>query len=436
MSGITRRHLVRNVVAAGAAVGGFAAGTAGAAPSQRYAPIAMLGQDEPIEVVFSHIWGTPPGTADDGNKHPVELLIEAFNEQSDSVKVISQTNSGSYYENLQLLQAQLAAGNPDAMVITPWSNVNYASEGLGLINLDDIGGDELESVFSALKPEVQELVKIDGKTKGLPFAFSCPVIYYNPDIFAEAGVDPEVAFSTWDSFATEAEKLAGVLDGNPVLGFLGDRQWLAQSLIQSNGGFVLNDAGEPVMDSPEAVEAMQMVANLDQNGFYDSSDGSSTRASFTAGVTACWAGSIASLSGLRESTAFELKTSSFPTFGEKPRQMSSGGSFIGVYAQEEEQQRGSWEFLKFALSEPGYEIWMKTGYLNATTYDLPTLEGQEPAYEQLAEGLTRETPWPGARGGEILDIWATYCERIWANDIGAEEGCAEAVAEINRVLGN
>jgi multiple sugar transport system substrate-binding protein len=101
---------------------------------------------------------------------------------------------------------------------------------------------------------------------------------------------------------------------------------------------------------------------------------------------------------------------------------------------EEAQQQASWEFLKYAMSEPGYEIWMKTGYLNATTYDLPMLEGQEPAYEQLAEGLTRETPWPGARGGEIQAVWAIYCERIWANDIGAEEGCRAAVEEINRIL--
>src|SRR5690606_40380111 len=109
---------------------------------------------------------------------------------------------------------------------------------------------------------------------------------------------------------------------------------------------------------------------------------------------------------------------------------------IGMYARDEEQQQAAWQFLKFALSEPGYEIWMKTGYLNATTYDLPMLEGQEAAYTQLEEGLTRETPWPGARGGELLEIWQAYVARIWANDISAEEGCNQAVEEINAVIGN
>src|SRR5699024_9262978 len=126
---------------------------------------------------------------------------------------------------------------------------------------------------------------------------------------------------------------------------------------------------------------------------------------------------------------------SFPTFGDKPRNMSSGGSFIGMYARDEEQQQAAWEFLKFCLSEEGYSLWMKTGYLNATTYDLPRLDGQEPAYEQLDEGLTRETAWPGSRGIELRTIWQDYVSRIWANDIDAEEGCKQAVEEINAAKG-
>ena len=146
-------------------------------------------------------------------------------------------------------------------------------------------------------------------------------------------------------------------------------------------------------------------------------------------------GSVASLGGLRKNATFDLQTSLFPTFDGHPRKMSSGGSFIGVYARDEAQQKAAWEFLKFAASEEGYAIWMKTGYLNASNYDLPTLEGQEPAYTQLAEGLTPETPWPSARGGEIQGVWAGYCERIWANDISADEGCKDAVKEMNSLLG-
>lgn len=433
MTRMNRRKFTGGVVAAGAAAatGGVASA---ATPARNVAPAVIRAQDAPVEIVFSNIWGTPPGGDAPENKHPVDLVIDAFNEQSTDVKVVGRVDGG-YYEGLQKLQAELAAGSPPALCITPWNSINWADEGLGIINLEDIAGDEVAEVFSNLKDQVIPLVQLDGKTKGVPYAFSTPVVYYNNDILTDAGVEAEALFENWASYAEEGLKVQAATDGNPIFGFLGDSQWTAQSLIQCNGGFILNDAGEFVMDSPEAIEAMQAVADMDAQGLYDKSTASEVRASFTAGSTASWIGSIASLGGLKNAVNYDLRTSTFPVFDGKPRKMSSGGSFIGVYAREEEQQQAAWEFLKFALSEEGYALWMQTGYLNATKYDLPVIEGQEAAYTQLEEGLTPETPWPTARGGELLAIWQNYVSRIWANDISAEEGCKQAVEEINGVLG-
>jgi hypothetical protein len=75
------------------------------------------------------------------------------------------------------------------------------------------------------------------------------------------------------------------------------------------------------------------------------------------------------------------------------------------------------------------------GYLNATVFDFPVLEGQEPAYTQLEEGVTRETPWPTERGAELQRIWNEMVSRIWLNDISSEEGCTSVAAELNSLLG-
>lgn len=432
MKQISRRRFVE-ASTIGSALALSAPALAGAAPAGDSATRAVA-QDAPIEIVFSHVWGTPPGGEAPAEKHPVDQLIDAFNAQSTDVKVISRTDSGVYYEVLQKAQAELAAGNPPAMVSTPWANIHYADEGLGIINLEDIAGDELDEVFGNLKENVIPLVQVDGKTKGVPFSFSCPVVYYNADILEEAGVAPEDLFATWDSFAAEAPKVQEVLGGNPVFGVAVNYDWPAQSIIQSNGGAVLNDDDEPVMNSPEAIEALQTIADLETAGFYDTSTVKETRASFLAGSTACLIASISSLFGIKTSATFNLKTAPFPTFGDKPRQMSSGGSFIGIYARDEDQQQAAWEFIKYALSEEGYSIWMKSGYLNASNFEVPVVEGQEAAYIQLEEGLTAETAWPGARGGELQAIWGDYVSRIWANDISAEEGCQQAVDELGQIM--
>ncbi len=78
---------------------------------------------------------------------------------------------------------------------------------------------------------------------------------------------------------------------------------------------------------------------------------------------------------------------------------------------------------------------MQVGYLNATKFDEPVLPGQEAAYVQLNEGINAEAPWPGARGGEIADIWDSYVNHIWDNDLSAEEGCNEALTEMKVIRG-
>jgi multiple sugar transport system substrate-binding protein len=242
-------------------------------------------------------------------------------------------------------------------------------------------------------------------------------------------------FKDWASLAAEAPKVQTVLGGNPVIALSYNKDWPAQSIIQSNGGRVVNDEGVFSVDSPESTEAMQTIADLDTAGLYDRGASAELRPSFVSGSTAVLVSSIAGLGGLNGEVQFTLGTAPFPTFGDKPRSASSGGSFIGVYAQDEEQRAAAWEFIKFALSEEGYGIWMQTGYLNASTYEIPILPGQEAAYTQLEEGLTSETRWPGARASEAQAAWGTYVERIWANDVTVEEGLGMAIEEVNGIIG-
>lgn len=433
MAQVTRRRFVGSAAAAGLATA-ITGRSVGAASSRWSSPAVIRAQNAPVEIVFANIWGTPPGGDEPEKQHPVMNVIDAFNEQSDDVKVIGRTDSGVYLEVLQKAQAEMAAGNPPALVTTPWANIHYAYEGLGVVALEDVGGDEFDEVFGQLDNMVLPLVQIDGKTIGLPYAFSCPVFYYNADLFKDAGVDPDEFFESWASIGELGPKISEALDGNPIFGEITNSDWPAQSIVQSNGGFILDDNNAPVMDSPEAVAAMQAIADLDNAGLYDRSMSSERRQSFIGGSIAGIMGSIASLGGLKNQVDFDLQTSTFPVFEGKDRKMSSGGSFIGMYAQDEEQQQAAWEFLKFALTEDAYALWMETGYLNPTTHDLPVLEGQEAAYTQLEEGLTRETAWPTGRGGELQSTWEDYVQRIWANDIDSEEGCNQAADELQAII--
>lgn len=427
----------RRVIGAGAAIaGGMALGAPSAVFGMPGVRVAREGRyQDAIEVTFHHIWGTPPGQAARREVNPVEEVIRLFNEKNTGVRVISRTDSGSYDEVLQKTQAELAAGQPPALVTTPWAYINWASQGLGLVSLEDVAGGDVQAVLGTLREDVVPLVQIDGRTMGMPYAFSNPVIYYNQDILDEAGVAADDLLNDWDLLLGDAGTALKEHMGGPVLG-LTDGRWPAQGIAQSNGGSILDEAsGQFVMDSPETIGAMAKIAELDAAGILNRSTRDEEAASFVSGALPVCYYSIASLSGLREQVQFTMNTHTFPTFGATPRRMSSGGSFIGMYAQDAEQRQGAWEFLKFTASEEGYTPWAQMGYLNATTFDMPVLEGQEAAYTQLEEGVTRETPWPTERGGELANIWGQMVSRIWMNDVSAQDGCTEVAAELNSLVG-
>jgi len=434
MTEVSRRRLIGQAAAAAGAAAIAGTSVVKAAPSANPTRRAPRAQDGKTEITIYHIWGTPPGGTPAATPHPMTQVIDAFNAQSQTVTLNTST-PGNYYETLQKTQADLAAGNPPDLVSVPWAFLEYAVDGLGVKELSTVAGDGYDALRASMSETAWELVTKDDTAYGFPWGLSTPIFYYNADVFEAAGVDPAVAFDTWANFAAEAPKIQAELGGNPVLALSFNKDWPAQTLIQSNGGRVMNDDGTFGFTSPEAKEAMQTIADLDKAGLYDRGTTDELRPSFVAGSTAVMQASVAALSGLVNEATFKLGTSTWPKFGDKPVIASTGGSFLGIFSDDEAQYPAVVEFLTYCASEAGYALWNQTGYINISNHELDRVPGQEPAYAQFEAGLIRETNWPGARGVEAGSTWDGYCERIWANDISVEEGVTKALEEINAIIG-
>lgn len=430
MSHVTRRKFIGQVAAGSAALAVPKVAGASSAPRSATHRLAQ----EKTEVVVYHIWGTPPGGTPAENLHPMMQVIEAFNAQSDSATVTSLT-PGNYYETLQKTQADLAAGNPPDLVSIPWAFLDYAVEGLGVRALTDIVGDQFDALQGMMSETAWPLVTKDDSVWGFPWGLSTPILYYNADLLKEAGVDPAVMFDTWENFATEGLKVQEVMGGKPVLSLTFNKDWPAQTIIQGNGGRVMNDDGTFGFTSDEAKEAMQTIADLDSQGLYDRGAAAELRPNFLTGNSAVWQGSVASLGGVASEATFEFGTSTWPKFGDKPVQASTGGSFLACFTQDEAKFAAVTEFLTFCASEEGYSLWNQTGYVNISNLELERLDGQGPAYDQFEAGLILETNWPGPRGVEAGSTWDVYCERMWANDISVEDGVTQALEEITSIVG-
>lgn len=436
-SRVTRRTFLGGV----AAVTGTAIATAACGPAASPGPGATGTQAGPAatgpikaDIVFSHIWASPPNATTE-QQHPSSQLVDAYNAKKTGVTVTGRVDA-NYLEVLQKVQAELAAGKPPALAATPWANLLFADAALGITAMEDYAPKaELDALLANYKPSTVELVQLKGKTMGLPFALSTPVMYYNNDILKKAGVEPGALLKDWDSFASLGPKVKAVT-GQAILGFGTNFDWPMQSLIQNAGGRVMDENNQPAMDSPEAIAALTVMADLKKAGLFSVATTLENNAAFRGGTMALFIASVASLGGLRSGVTFDMGTAPFPLQKGKPRHMSTGGSFIACYARSAEQKAAAWQFVKFVASEEGQKIWGKVGYLNATKYALPVLPGQEASYTQLTEGqgATRETNWPGSRGAELQKIWENYITRVLQGDLSAEQGAKDAKAELLRVI--
>ncbi|GGL98214.1 sugar ABC transporter substrate-binding protein [Nakamurella endophytica] len=111
-----------------------------------------------------------------------------------------------YDSYFQKLGAALEAGNGPCVFQLPANIVGeYQARG----DLAPVP----ESVLSAADiakdfiPASTALLKIGGEYYGLPTDFQTFLLFYNDDLFREAGLDPTKDFATWDEFRQAAVKL-------------------------------------------------------------------------------------------------------------------------------------------------------------------------------------------------------------------------------------
>ena len=95
------------------------------------------------------------------------------------------------------------------------------------------------------------------------------MLYWNKELFKEAGLDPEKAPANWAEMVEFAEKLTkrdasgNVTQWGVQIPSSGFPYWLFQGLTTPTGAILMNEAGtETYFDKPEVIEALQYWVDL------------------------------------------------------------------------------------------------------------------------------------------------------------------------------
>jgi len=105
----------------------------------------------------------------------------------------------------------------------------------------------------------------DGKIYFLPGQNPVCVLYYNKDLFDEAGISMPI--STWKDFAQEAKKITKDLDGDGkidqwALGIQKDGIGAFQTLLLQHGGGFFDKNGKVTLDSEVAINTLKFYLDL------------------------------------------------------------------------------------------------------------------------------------------------------------------------------
>jgi multiple sugar transport system substrate-binding protein len=211
--------------------------------------------------------------------------------------------------------------------------------------------------------------RLDGELVCLPQNISSLVVYYNRNLFREAGVrEPESGW-TWNEMVEKAIALTRDEngDGNVDQYGLGVEPTLIRiaPFVWSNGGEVVDDLERPTaftLDSPAAGEAVQ--AFFDLRGLHivvpteEEIESEDDETRFLNGRTAMVLSSRRATPTFRTITAFDWDVAPLPRHRE-PAGILHSDAYCMTAASEEKD--AAWRFMEFALGPEGQRITARSG---------------------------------------------------------------------------
>lgn len=304
------------------------------------------------------------------SNEPMLNLVAQFEEEHPDIDV-ELVEAGNYNEMITRLQAAVVSGRlPDVVMLEITRYGIFADRGV-LASLEPLMAADETFNRADLIDGIEEATLYDGVPFVIPFNNSVPVMYYNKDMFAEAGLDPENPPNTWQELLEVAQTLT-VREGDTTLqwGLSAPPQWVRHAFVRQNGGDWMDASqSELTLNAPEAVEAYQFLYDLIYEyevGYPEAgidANEAISRQDFLSGRTGIVFNSTGSLGGLAADATFDLGVAPLPC--DDMCAAPIGGATLGIIADiPEARLQAAWTFLSWMTNTENNAYWhTATGYM-------------------------------------------------------------------------
>ena len=365
-----RKNFLQSMALQAVAVGAFsvvAAGSLHAQPAQIEVPFYY-----PVAV------GGPIAKTMDG-------FAADFMKENPSIRV-SPIYAGTYQETIVKALTAHKAGKP------PVTSVLLSTDMFTLIDEEAIVPFDafvktpqdkawLDGFYKAFMANSQT----DGKTWGIPFQRSTVVMYYNKELFKEAGLDPNKPPTNWAELKEAATKLTKkdasgkVTQWGVQIPSSGFPYWLFQTLTTPNGVLLANETGTKVtFDDPKVIEALQYWVDLSKAGVHPPGvvEWGTTPKDFFEKKTAMMYTTTGNLTNVKANAKFDFGVAMIPGNVRKGSP-TGGGNFYLFKQASPAQQEAAFKFVQWITQPERAAQWsMNTGYVavSSAAYNTPLLK--------------------------------------------------------------
>lgn len=382
---------------------------------------------------------------------PITRIIDGFAadfERENPGFRVRPIYAGTYQDTLtKALTAMRGGDAPETACLLSVDIFTLIDED-AILPWDDMPGVD-RAWLDGFYPAFLENSRTGGKTWGIPFQRSTKVLYWNKEMFRDAGLDPEKAPATWDeqvAFAQRLTRREGEQTSQwgvqiPSSGF---PYWLFQGLTTQNDVRLMNEEGNRTFyDDPKVVEALQYWMDLSMKhrvhppGIVEW--GTTPRDFFERKVAMMWT-TTGNLTNVRRNAPFPFGVAMLPA-GRK-RGSATGGGNIYVFKNATGAKReAAVRFAKFLTTPKRAAQWgIDTGYVAVTpaAWETPAMKAYvadfaaaEVARDQLPDSAAELSTHENQRVTKALN------DNLQAALTGRKQAgpaMADAQAEAERIL--
>lgn len=289
----------------------------------------------------------------DWNKFYQEVLEKFEKEKGIAVKLL--TIPGEQY--IAKLETMSAGGTPpDVFFLNEKFILRFAEKGV-IQSLNPFIKKDPSFDIEDFFPQILNAVKYEGHLYQMPFFFSTVALFYNKNLFDDAGVEYPNENWTWKTFLEAAKKLTKDIDqdGKPDIYGYAIVPWLNRWAIWvwQNGGEVFSPDGKRcLLNTPEAIEAIQFYADL-ANVYRVSPPISYTKehdvnSLFVMGRIAMTSMSRFQIAVFRKIKGFEWDAAPLPRGRRRATTFIVGGN---VMSSDSKDPQKAWELIKYLSSK-------------------------------------------------------------------------------------